>query len=312
MATYANHLYSTVKQLIQVFPELRSAPLYVAGESYAGKYVPALAMEIHKHKNSPGGDINLKGMIIGNAYVEPGMILQITQSFYHFGLLVQEQLDIVQPLLDKFKSDVAANRSVKAKERWNAIVALLLFLSNQKQAYNFLRDEMTAGKYEWYLRKPEVKKALHIGNIRHSFVNITVNKKLAPDFLSNTRPLFESLLNEYQVLTYCGQLDQMLPCATTSDHYRRWKWDNSNEFLNATRYPLIFKNKLVGYHKSGGRLTEVMIRGAGHMAPQDAPATTHEMVTRWTRGIPLSIPQVPDLEYALEFLRNSTEDMMFI
>ncbi|CAH0405033.1 unnamed protein product [Chilo suppressalis] len=312
MPTYASHLYSTTKQFLLVFPELRTAPLYVAGESYAGKYVPALAMEIHKHRNFLEGDINLKGLMMGNAYIEPGMILKITETFYHFGLLVQEQLDIVQPLLDKFKSDVAENRSVKAKERWNAIIALLLFLSNQKQAYNFLRDEMTAGRYEWFMRLPEVKKALHIGDVKHSFVNITVNKKLAPDFLSNARPLVESLLNDYQVLVYCGQLDQMLPCATTSEYYRKWRWDNSSEFLNATRYPLTFKHRLVGYHKSGGGLTEVMVRGAGHMAPQDAPYTMQEMITRWTHHVALSTPTFQDLDFLLDLLRNSTDNMELI
>lgn len=57
---YGKHLHTAVKQLVQIFPELRVAPLYVAGESYAGKYVPALGMEIHKHKDAPGTDINLK------------------------------------------------------------------------------------------------------------------------------------------------------------------------------------------------------------------------------------------------------------
>lgn len=57
---YSKHLYSALRQFLQIFPELRTAPLYLAGESYAGKYVPALGMAIHSHKLSPGGDINLK------------------------------------------------------------------------------------------------------------------------------------------------------------------------------------------------------------------------------------------------------------
>lgn len=58
-------MHTATKQLVQIFPELRVAPLYIAGESYAGKYVPALGMEIHKHKNVPGGDINLKVKCLG-------------------------------------------------------------------------------------------------------------------------------------------------------------------------------------------------------------------------------------------------------
>lgn len=38
---YSDHLYKAVTQLAKLFPELQDAPLYVAGESYAGHYIPA-------------------------------------------------------------------------------------------------------------------------------------------------------------------------------------------------------------------------------------------------------------------------------
>lgn len=36
-------------QFLEMFPELRSAPLFIAGQSYAGKYVPALGIQIHRY-----------------------------------------------------------------------------------------------------------------------------------------------------------------------------------------------------------------------------------------------------------------------
>lgn len=57
---YGKHLHTAAKQLVQIFPELRVAPLYVAGESYAGKYVPALGVQIHRHKDAPGSHFNFK------------------------------------------------------------------------------------------------------------------------------------------------------------------------------------------------------------------------------------------------------------
>ncbi|XP_052758564.1 venom serine carboxypeptidase-like [Galleria mellonella] len=284
MATYSSHMYKALRQFLQIFPELRVAPLYISGESYAGKYVPSLAMEIHKHKDAPGSDINLRGIMIGNAYVEPAMIAQLVRPFYYFGLLVNEQLDIVKPLFDAFQEDIAANRSIEAKQKWNSLVTVLLYLSHQKQAYNFLRDDLPVGQYASFLVKSEVKRALHVGDIRFSFVNLTVNSELAPDFLSSARPMLETLLNHYRVLAYCGHLDQMLPCVFASEIYRTWKWNRSNEFLNATRSAFIFNKRIAGYFKSGGGLTEAMIRGAGHMVPLDAPAPAQSLVARWTRN----------------------------
>ena len=50
-----------LQQFLQMFPELRSAPLFIAGESYAGKYVPALAIQIHRHnKDNTQDPINMK------------------------------------------------------------------------------------------------------------------------------------------------------------------------------------------------------------------------------------------------------------
>lgn len=48
------------------FPEFESRGLWLAGESYAGKYLPDLAELIVSSNDFNGTKINLKGMIIGN------------------------------------------------------------------------------------------------------------------------------------------------------------------------------------------------------------------------------------------------------
>jgi carboxypeptidase C (cathepsin A) len=50
------------------FPEFKGRDFYISGESYAGVYIPLLALEIiNYNKNVPDGyKINLKGILIGN------------------------------------------------------------------------------------------------------------------------------------------------------------------------------------------------------------------------------------------------------
>ncbi|CAH0726133.1 unnamed protein product, partial [Brenthis ino] len=306
MDSYGSNLYKTIHQFLKIFPELKSAPLYIAGESYAGKYVPAMAMHIHNHKNTYDSDINLQGVIVGNPYIDPSMISDITRSFYNFGLLNKEQIKIVEPLLKSFHQDIATKNSVGAKDKWTSLITVLLFLTHQKQAYNFLKDELLVGRYVNFLKSSEVKRAIHVGDINFSYLNITANTKMADDFLSSAKPYYEKLLDEqYKVLAYCGQLDQMLPCVHTFEQYRTWKWNGSSEFLEATRYPYIFNARLAGYHKTGGRLTEVVIRGAGHIVPMDEPAPTQTLVARWTHNKPLSRRfGVLEGSYLQEFVRN--------
>lgn len=57
-------LYEFLRQFLQIFPELQQAPLFIAGQSYAGKYVPALGIQIHRHREREP-KINLKVCLYG-------------------------------------------------------------------------------------------------------------------------------------------------------------------------------------------------------------------------------------------------------
>ncbi|PSN56679.1 putative serine carboxypeptidase CPVL [Blattella germanica] len=60
----ADNLYHALIQFFMVFPEFRTNRFYIAGESYAGKYVPTLAYQIMNYNSRPTTSIriNLKGL----------------------------------------------------------------------------------------------------------------------------------------------------------------------------------------------------------------------------------------------------------
>ncbi|CAL5344927.1 unnamed protein product [Camellia sinensis] len=63
---YANDAYTFLHKWFLKFPSYRSRIFYVAGESYAGKYVPELAELILDKNKDPTLLINLKGILLGN------------------------------------------------------------------------------------------------------------------------------------------------------------------------------------------------------------------------------------------------------
>ena len=63
----ADDLYDALLQFFKLFPEYAKNPFYATGESYAGKYVPAITYKIHTENQAAGNPhkINLAGMAIG-------------------------------------------------------------------------------------------------------------------------------------------------------------------------------------------------------------------------------------------------------
>lgn len=48
------------------YPEYRKNPFWIAGESYAGKYIPDLAVKIDQYNLNASFQINMKGILVGN------------------------------------------------------------------------------------------------------------------------------------------------------------------------------------------------------------------------------------------------------
>ncbi|KAM3310233.1 hypothetical protein ACQJBY_031114 [Aegilops geniculata] len=67
----AQDTYAFLVNWLDRFPEYKARALYIAGESYAGHYVPQLAATILAHNNNNTGVIlNLKGIFVGNPLLD--------------------------------------------------------------------------------------------------------------------------------------------------------------------------------------------------------------------------------------------------
>lgn len=115
------NLLSAVKQILQMFPEIKSNPFFVTGESYAGKYVPALSYAIHKDTDTKQ-KINLQGLAIGNGLVDPFNQLIYSDYLYQLGLLDAEGRSFMKNKEDSCRSLIT---NKKWKEAYNCFDDLL-------------------------------------------------------------------------------------------------------------------------------------------------------------------------------------------
>lgn len=54
----------------EIFPQYKKAELYLSGESYAGIYIPYIAKAIVDYNAKGGYQMKLKGMLIGNGWID--------------------------------------------------------------------------------------------------------------------------------------------------------------------------------------------------------------------------------------------------
>uniref|UniRef100_A0ACD5YL68 Uncharacterized protein n=1 Tax=Avena sativa TaxID=4498 RepID=A0ACD5YL68_AVESA len=79
----ATDAYTFLVNWLERFPEYKSRDFFITGESYGGHYIPQLANTIlsnNKITNAP--IINLKGVAIGNAYLDDNTNTRATMDYY--------------------------------------------------------------------------------------------------------------------------------------------------------------------------------------------------------------------------------------
>lgn len=77
--------YALIVEFFKRFPERLSNEFYIASESFGGHYIPHLAKEI-LDKND--GNINFRGFLVGNPYVDPfSNDVTMIQTYYMHGLI---------------------------------------------------------------------------------------------------------------------------------------------------------------------------------------------------------------------------------
>ncbi|CAF0723080.1 unnamed protein product [Adineta steineri] len=86
----ANQFLSFLDQYIKIFPELLENDIYLAGESFAGQYIPYIAKAILEQRST----LKLCGLLIGNGLIDPVITHKSYLPFAVANNLVVENSDI--------------------------------------------------------------------------------------------------------------------------------------------------------------------------------------------------------------------------
>lgn len=272
----ADHLYEAVTQFFQLYPELSLNAFYITGESYAGKYIPAISYKIHRMKMSNLTNINLKGLFMISALTN-GLVNGLANFCFQVGIIDFRFKNKLEKS-EKFAELLIRSKSWSSASKWvDKILGIIRNVSNVN-LYDYRKhssSESEGWEYVKFLQFSKIRRKIHVGNTTFDNISEKVFGHFEEDMAKSVESWIEELVEHYSIAFVGGQYDVRVAHPLVVNVLTRLEW---NEALNFTRGQIpnrfIVDGQEVGYYTSYQTLIDILIRDAGHMVPKDQPRAT--------------------------------------
>ncbi|KAG9069307.1 Cell death protease [Linnemannia hyalina] len=300
MKEITTHFMAFLKAFFAIFPDRAQHDLYLAGESFAGTYIPYFGQGILEHnENIPAGEIfyNLQGLAIGNGWIDP---LHQYTSFIPFaekyGLMTPTLLTSMSALQNDCL-DAIRRQNLITQNICEGLVSLILQSNNETtqcvNQYDIrLTDEYPYCGLKWpyelplmgnYLNRPDVKAALHAtaGDTYWSECNTRVGSALRQDDSTPSIALLPGILEKTRIMLFSGQQDLICNHIGTEYLISNMTWQGSRGFQDTRSIGWKVEEKPAGEWMQAKNLTYVLIYNSSHMVPYDVPLVALDMINRF-------------------------------
>lgn len=260
-----DQLYQALLNFMELHPEIARSPLVLAGESYAGTYLPLLAKAIQAGNADGKTPLKLKGMVLMDAWVNPMVqMAQDTNYAFSHGLISEAQ---------KRHLDESCSGPTYLPQINDAIQKLSgCYMANIAQTQDPSFDPI----YK-YLNRPDVRKALHVENQTPLTQNwsATVSANYTPHLNDSYAPVVQELLDSGQLkVQVISGLNDAKDCnfLGTGAWLDLLQGPAAATFQAAAQRPWKGRGESVlGFDRDGGLLRWLKVLNAGHMAAMDQP-----------------------------------------
>ena len=263
----AEEYYHVLQNFLDKHPEIRKNPIILAGESYAGTYLPLIANNIYTANINGGSNIDLASVVLLDAWVSPiTQMKKDTEYAYYHGLISKKQKKMYDL---KFQGKQLNNLNFNIQQD------LGMYFTNIAQ----FADPSFQPVYD-YLNREDVRKAIHIDENAPQLTqnwSQAVSTNYTPHLNNDYAGLVDNLLkyagfkiqvisglNDAKDCNFLGTeawLEGLTSEPATIFHDQEPKpWKSS---VNTTH--------TIGFIQDGGQLSWVKVLNAGHMAVRDQP-----------------------------------------
>ncbi|KAM5549718.1 serine carboxypeptidase-like 18 [Rosa sericea] len=322
----AAQTYQFLRKWLVDHPRFLSNPLYIAGDSYAGKVLPIIVQEV-SDGNRDGVEpvMNLQGYVLGNPVTDEERDQNSQVLFAYLKALISHELyqsiksncrgeyvnvdpnnalcvydlELVNECIQGIslpqilEPECTINSPKPIGREWDP-----RNFSNKEPVHSLLQFPQVSrpwcrvynyfSSFTWANDKA-VQSALHVekGNIKEW---VRCNWSLSDSYVkdvSSTVGYHQNLARKgYRVLIYSGDHDMAIPYVGTI------AWIESlNLTLDSQWKPWFVNAQVAGYKTKYTlgkyELTYTTIKGAGHTAPEYKPEECFAMISRWFAYYPL-------------------------
>jgi len=286
-----DHMLIGLQVFYKQYPELLMRPLVLTGQSYAGKYIPAVGAALLRNGADKGTKMlpKLAAAAIGNGWTHP--VTQVQQQAnvaWVYGLISYNQKLFLERMQADVVREINAGNMRRATSLTDDLISTIL-----RYAIDISLDEIhLAGDREYSMKREitylfndrAVKRML---GVNESFVYSTwsdkVSDSMTPDIMASEAQNAKYLMERIPVMFYEGNFDANCGWASNDIWLHKLDWSGADNFYDANRLGFYVDGDLWGWWKAAGNLDLVTLRNAGHSAVASQPRVAFKMMQKWMR-----------------------------
>lgn len=302
----ANDAYEFLQKWFIKFPTYRNRTFYIAGESYAGKYVPELAELIHDKNKGPSLYIDLKGILMGNPETSDADDWRgLVDYAWSHAVVSDETHKIIGDTCDFDSENTWSNlectqgvdevlKQYKEIDIYSLYTSLctinstnhtsgsmeVMFKASSKMMPRIMGgyDPCLDDYARTYYNRPDVQKALHVSDgvqlKNWSICNLTIFSNWA-DSKPSVLPIYKKLIGAgLRIWVYSGDTDGRVPVLST-----RYSLNALGLPITKPWRPWYHEKQVSGWYQEYEGVTFATFRGAGHAVPIFKPSSSLSMFT---------------------------------
>lgn len=207
-----NELYNNINGCFKKVGITGDMPLFIFGESYAGKYAPAIGQKIKYEQITNRGFLTgLKGVGVGDGFTHPYFILtQVGEYAYNLGLIDYQERSMIEQIILNATYQERTRDYDELHKTFDLALDLIVMVSGGVNVYDITKYQDYPTKLlESFFDSSETKKLYKLNpDVVYASQSGNVYEALFTDFMKQYVRLVEQLLEEkVNVLIYNGQND---------------------------------------------------------------------------------------------------------